>query len=119
MTPPPLQGLLPARATGVLILAATLRARGRHGPPSLNEILKAQEAFNPVERIEGSLAAGVVLLCDHASNAFPPGYGALGLTREALQRHIAYDIGAAAVTRRLAALLDAPALHDDIFAAAD
>jgi predicted N-formylglutamate amidohydrolase len=65
--------------------------------------------FDPVERIDGSRRAGVLMICDHATNAFPPGYGTLGLPREALERHIAYDIGAAWVTRRLAALLDAPA----------
>jgi predicted N-formylglutamate amidohydrolase len=39
----------------------------------------------------------------------PPAYGDLGLTRGALERHIAYDIGAAMVTRRLAAFLGAGA----------
>ena len=38
-----------------------------------------------------------------------PAYGDLGLSRESLQRHIAYDIGAEAVTRRLAALTGAGA----------
>ena len=40
----------------------------------------------------------------------PEEHGGLGLGRADLDRHIAWDIGAAAVTRRLAALLDAPAL---------
>src|ERR1700683_3716006 len=75
------------------------------------ELAKAQEAFTPVEHVEGALDAGVLIICDHASNAFPPGYGALGLPREALERHIAYDIGAAWMTRRLAARLNAPAVH--------
>lgn len=66
--------------------------------------------FNPVERIAGSPDAGLLIVCDHASNALPPEYGALGLSPEAFERHIAYDIGAAGVTRRLAALLQAPAL---------
>jgi predicted N-formylglutamate amidohydrolase len=65
---------------------------------------------DPVERIEGSLEAGVLFLCDHASNALPEAYGTLGLPKEALCRHIAYDIGAAWVTRRLAALFGAPAI---------
>ncbi len=75
-----------------------------------NEILKAQEAFTPFERIAGARDSGVLVICDHASNAFPPGYGALGLPREALERHIAYDIGAAWLTRRLAERLNAPAV---------
>jgi predicted N-formylglutamate amidohydrolase len=68
------------------------------------------EAFEPVERIDGPFDAGVLLLCDHASNAFPPRYGALGLPPEALERHIAYDIGARWVTLRLAERLNAPAV---------
>ena len=58
----------------------------------------------------GRAGAGVVLLCDHASNALPAAYGTLGLAPAQLQRHIAYDIGAAAITERLALALDAPAV---------
>ncbi len=35
--------------------------------------------FVPVETVAGPLDAGVLLVCDHASNALPPEYGALGL----------------------------------------
>jgi predicted N-formylglutamate amidohydrolase len=52
----------------------------------------------------------LMLFCDHARNRLPPAYGDLGLSRESLQRHIAYDIGAEAVTRRLAALTGAGAV---------
>ena len=55
-------------------------------------------------------AAPVVLLCDHASNAIPDALDALGLDDIALARHIAWDIGAAELTRCLAEILDAPAL---------
>lgn len=64
----------------------------------------------PVEHLDGRPDSGVLLLCDHASNALPPAYGDLGLADAAFERHIAYDIGAAAATRRMAALLGAPAL---------
>lgn len=67
-------------------------------------------AFEPVEEIEGPFDAGVLLICDHARNAFPRGYGVLGLPREALQRHIAYDIGARWLTLRMAECLQAPAV---------
>ena len=60
--------------------------------------------------IPGRCDAGLILLCDHAGNEFPPGYATLGLPPEQLTRHIAYDIGAAQVTRGLAAALGAPAL---------
>lgn len=59
----------------------------------------------PFERIpepSGS-RAGLLFVCDHAANAMPDGFGSLGLAPELLATHIAYDIGAAAVTRDLAA----------------
>jgi predicted N-formylglutamate amidohydrolase len=49
-----------------------------------------------------------VLTCEHASNFIPARYGKLGLSDADLQRHIAWDIGAASVARRMAAVLDAP-----------
>ena len=51
-----------------------------------------------------------LLLCDHASNALPRGYGTLGLPETEFTRHIAYDIGAAEVVRLLSEYLDAPAV---------
>ncbi|MCI0734860.1 MAG: N-formylglutamate amidohydrolase [Beijerinckiaceae bacterium] len=67
-------------------------------------------ADHAVERIQGSLAAGVLFLCDHATNALPDCYGTLGLAREQLDRHIGYDIGAAWITRSLARSFGAPAI---------
>ena len=64
----------------------------------------------PFLRIEGDAALGILLLCDHATSRIPSGYDNLGLAETELARHIAYDIGAAAVTRGLAARLGAPAL---------
>jgi predicted N-formylglutamate amidohydrolase len=62
-------------------------------------------------RIAGGRAdAGIVILCDHASNALPAEYGTLGLPTAEFERHIAYDIGAAAVAEHLAHALGAPAL---------
>src|SRR3712207_9253829 len=45
-----------------------------------------------------------------SSNAVPPDLGDLGLPESEFERHIAYDIGAAAVTRSLAQRLGAPAI---------
>jgi predicted N-formylglutamate amidohydrolase len=70
----------------------------------------AGSANSAFEAVPGALDSGALITCDHASNAIPPGYGTLGLPSEALDRHIAYDIGAAEVTRALAALLGAPAV---------
>jgi len=62
------------------------------------------------EFLPGDDAGGLVLLCDHASNRLPAGYGSLGLPPSELERHIGYDIGAAALTRGLAERLGVPAV---------
>ncbi len=64
----------------------------------------------PVETVPGDPGCGLLLLCDHASNAVPPDLDNLGVAAPHFERHIAYDIGAAAVTRALARRLGAPAL---------
>src|SRR5262245_9054604 len=60
--------------------------------------------------LPGRIDRGLILLCDHASNALPPAYGTLGLPPDQLKRHIAYDIGAEAVVCAIAAALEVPAL---------
>ncbi len=54
-------------------------------------------------------ASDILLLCDHASNAVPPDI-ALGIDEALLARHVAVDIGAAALARALAGRLAAPAV---------
>lgn len=66
--------------------------------------------ISPVELIAGSDQTGVLFICDHASNALPERYGTLGLAASELRRHIGFDIGAAVMTRRLAARFGAPAV---------
>lgn len=63
-----------------------------------------------VERVPGQDGNRLLLLCDHASNALPPEYGNLGLAASQFERHIAYDIGARAVTLGLAARLGGAAV---------
>lgn len=62
---------------------------------------------NAFEAIAGDGKCPLLLLCDHASNRLPQ--GSLGLDPGLLATHIAYDIGAAAVTRALAKAYGAPA----------
>ncbi len=64
----------------------------------------------PFELINPEGSSPLFLVCDHASNFVPRALNGLGLDPARLSLHIAYDIGAAAVTRRLAAGLDAPAV---------
>lgn len=66
--------------------------------------------FTPFEIIDGDRARGLVLVADHAFNSLPDEYGDLGLPPAEFKRHIAYDIGVEAVTRKLAALTGAPAV---------
>lgn len=51
-----------------------------------------------------------LVVCDHASRAFPRTLGRLGLPELPTWQHIAWDIGAGELTRGLAHALDAPAV---------
>ncbi len=61
----------------------------------------------PVHLQPGRLDAGTLILCDHAGRATPARLHRLGLADEAFERHIAYDIGAAELSRDLARRLNA------------
>ncbi|MEM7022667.1 MAG: N-formylglutamate amidohydrolase [Pseudomonadota bacterium] len=63
-----------------------------------------------VERYHLDGRAPCLLVCDHAGRQMPEHLHGLGLPEHELNRHIGWDIGAADVTRRLAILLDAPAI---------
>lgn len=52
-----------------------------------------------------------VVICEHASNAFPAEFGTLGLTEAERQAHIAWDPGALGLARGLARRLGAPLVH--------
>lgn len=65
----------------------------------------------PVTVLNPGGSCRAILLCDHASRAIPKALGDLGgLTEEQLCRHVAYDIGAAAMTRILSERFDAVAV---------
>ncbi|MBM3557923.1 MAG: N-formylglutamate amidohydrolase [Alphaproteobacteria bacterium] len=65
---------------------------------------------SPVEVINPGGRTPLLVICDHGGNAVPRRLGNLGLDQAALDQHIGWDIGAAAVARRLAAALDGPAV---------
>lgn len=75
-----------------------------------DQLLRADEALAVEEVHRQDPAFPVLLACDHASARVPAVLGNLGLTAGDLKRHIAVDIGAAALTRDLAALLGLPAV---------
>ncbi len=68
--------------------------------------------YQPFEIIGAERPARWLLACDHAANTVPSfvNGGDLGVTPENMARHIAYDVGAAGLTRALAEALDAPAI---------
>ena len=58
-----------------------------------------------VERPDGR--SPFFLVCDHASNRIPRRLGTLGVSEADLQRHIAWDVGAADLARKMSDRLDA------------
>jgi len=62
----------------------------------------------PFEVVNREAETPLLLVCDHASRRVPAVLGDLGLGPDAFERHIAYDIGAAGVARKLSDSLSAP-----------
>lgn len=63
-----------------------------------------------VDVIDHGVRSPLLLICEHASNSIPDGWGTLGLSADELRGHIAWDIGAADITRMLARRLRATAI---------
>ena len=98
-------------------MGTTRRDRGNGGrdttggaPPAAGGALLGPDDPPAFEVLNPDGAAPFVFLCDHASNRVPRALENLGLPPAELERHIAWDIGAGAITRRLAAHFDAPAV---------
>lgn len=78
--------------------------------------LLAADEPPPYERLAAPRAAGrglpgrVLVVCDHAGNRFPRALGTLGVPAERREDHIAWDVGAAGVARRVATALGADAV---------
>jgi predicted N-formylglutamate amidohydrolase len=68
--------------------------------------LLAPDEPPPFEVVEGNTASPYLLLCDHASARLPRSLSGLGLPSHELERHIAWDIGAAGLARALASELE-------------
>ena len=61
----------------------------------------------PVELLRPDGSSPYFFTCEHAGKNFPKALGALGLSGEDLERHITWDIGAAALARHLSHAFDA------------
>jgi predicted N-formylglutamate amidohydrolase len=64
----------------------------------------------PFVIMNGNSSSPILLVCDHASRRFPTALGNMGLDPVALRCHLALDIGAGALTERLATSLSATAV---------
>ncbi len=64
----------------------------------------------PYEIVNPESTCPVLLVCEHAGQTIPQALGDLGLPAGEIDKHIGWDIGAAAVTRHLAEYLDASAI---------
>ncbi len=72
--------------------------------------LLADDEPAPVRVLRDTGAADFLLTADHAGRLIPRRLGRLSVPESELDRHIAWDIGIAGVTERLASLLDATAV---------
>jgi len=72
--------------------------------------LLADDEPPPFRVLRQSGTSPFLLTADHAGRVIPRALGRLGLGEADLDRHIAWDIGIAGVTERLAAALDATAV---------
>jgi predicted N-formylglutamate amidohydrolase len=72
-------------------------------------VLSAEEpAPFRVENVKGRTAG--LIICDHASNRVPRSLKDMGLEKNVLKKHIAWDIGAEDICRHLSKALDMPAI---------
>lgn len=62
----------------------------------------------PVEIVNPGSRAMMVLTCEHAGRHVPARLRGLGIPAAEMDRHIAYDIGAEGLARKLSAILGAP-----------
>ncbi len=91
-----------------------LRAKSQ-GDVTIGRCMPDTDLGHPYYQITGGQSPDWVLICDHASNRVPEDVagGDLGLPREDMERHIAYDVGAEGLTRVMAEALSAPAILSD------
>ncbi|MCP4327892.1 MAG: N-formylglutamate amidohydrolase [Alphaproteobacteria bacterium] len=69
--------------------------------------LLSDDDMVPVDVLNQHGTSRIVLTCEHAGQAIPRSLGDLGLSRENMERHIAWDIGAAGLALLMSEMLDA------------
>ena len=84
--------------------------RSKGSKRTMSHPASAPAPFPPFIAKPGDYNRGVVVICDHASKTIPPELKGLGLSAADLERHIAWDIGAAEVAIILAVRFKLPAV---------
>lgn len=77
-------------------------------PLERSQLLLSDRDPAPVEVVNADGRAAFVLTCEHAGRHVPATLRDLGIPAAEMDRHIAYDIGAEGLSRRLSTKLDAP-----------
>lgn len=76
----------------------------------LQQPLLAPDEPSPFRILNSEASAAILLVCDHASRRFPKALGSMGLDPVAQICHLAWDIGAGAVTEAVAESLQVTAV---------
>tara|TARA_B100000767_G_scaffold273643_1_gene304394 strand:+ start:920 stop:1702 length:783 start_codon:yes stop_codon:yes gene_type:complete len=66
-----------------------------------------------VKTLNENKESNFLVICDHASNYIPENYRNLGLPRDTLDTHIAYDIGAKELASNISTSLQCPLVMSD------
>lgn len=75
----------------------------------MNETLLQNGDPSPIDLVNPDSDHPLLLVCEHAGQAVPQALHGLGLKGVEIQSHVGWDIGAEAVTRKMAQTLGAPA----------
>ena len=92
-----------------LKVSKAMPAEGTEKNSRNNSLLAADEP-HPVAVLNPESVAPILLVCDHASRRFPRKLGTMGLDPVARRCHLALDIGAGALTRKLSSDLGVTAV---------
>jgi predicted N-formylglutamate amidohydrolase len=82
----------------------------QNSPDTVPAALLTADDPAPAIILNADKSSKAVIVCDHGGDAFPTKLNNLGLDASLRARHIAWDIGAAAVARDVSRLLETPAV---------
>jgi predicted N-formylglutamate amidohydrolase len=96
---------MPARSALVRAIVENVNSMLQAGKTGV--LLLQRSDPHPVEVVNHQGGSAVMLVCEHAGRAVPSALRDLGIAAAEMERHIAYDIGADSLSRKLSRALDA------------